>query len=193
MRQEINQTLTDNRITNEWSVSPQDPKSPRQVTVTNTFLGGITANYSGDTTGENGASASGAFASTKRPSEHISPTWFWTFLILLNDGNGNAVVPNGVVMTMTIKAPRGPHLSVSVIGNGVLTAAELLQQAVTQFQADGVTFTMGIDPLSGISFAESQPFPGTTPERWVEQGTVQWNAAWLTYLGGAGNSVVPAQ
>ena len=94
----------------------------------------------------------------------------------------NAVVPAGIVMTMTATEPNGTTLSVSVTGDGVMTVNQLQQQVTDQFTALGVNFTTVVNPRNGKIRLVSQLFAGIGGE----VGQVQWNADWANYLGGAG-------
>jgi hypothetical protein len=114
--------------------------------------------------------------------------WLFTFMIW-SPPDGNVVVPDGAVMTMTAQKPGKLTLPVSVTGDGVLTAAQLLQLGMNQFEALGVSFTPITDPITGLPGFTSQPFTGSQSQG---GGRVRWNAAWSTYLGGAGVGSAPA-
>jgi hypothetical protein len=116
-----------------------------------------------------------------------STTWLFTFIIWLAD-DSNVIVPDGTVMTMTAQKPGRVALPVSVTGDGILTVAQLQQMAINQFEALGVSFTAVTDPVTGVTGFMSQSFPGTQSQG---GGRVNWNAAWSTYLGGAGVDGAP--
>ena len=111
---------------------------------------------------------------------------FWRFLRWLQSSN-TTVPPSGTVMTMTVTEPNGTVLSASQTADGVMTVAQIQNAVTSQFEAQGVTFTTVTNSQAGQSGLSSQYFSGTVPEA----GQVQWNAAWATYLGGAGTDMGP--
>jgi hypothetical protein len=108
--------------------------------------------------------------------------YLWAFDIWLATDT-TTIVPNGTVMTMTAQEPNGTGFSVTVTGNGVLTVAQLQQQAIAAFEALGITFTPVTNPATGASGYQSQYFVATQAEG---EGWVKWNATWSSYLGTAG-------
>jgi len=137
-----------------------------------------------DTTGENGG------------LKEVPPfrPWYERFVLWLfglKDGArpNDVVPPNGTVMTMAFKEPSGTILSVSVTGNGVLTVAQLQQQAINQFEALGINFTIVTDPETGQTGYMTQSFEITKAG---VPGWFKWNGGYSTYLGGAGIQGTPA-
>ena len=155
---------------------------------------GIQLNQVKDNTGEKnllitqGKVAAAGVRTRSGQSNGTDASWFFAFTIWLSD-DSNAVVPDGTVMTMTPQKPGRITFPVSVTGNGVLTVAQLQGLAISEFEALGVSFTPVTDPETGLNGFMSQSFPGTNSQG---GGRVNWNAAWSTYLGGAGVQAVPA-
>lgn len=138
---------------------------------------GATLTVNQDTTGEN-PKALAALHAGKGADSGENAFWRFTRQYFSSD----ALVPAGTAMTMNAIEPNGITLSVSVTGDGVMTADQLQQQVTDQFNALGVTFTTVVNPRTGRIDLVSQLFAATTGET----GELQWDAAWETYLGGGG-------
>jgi hypothetical protein len=121
------------------------------------------------------------------PQSHRS-SWAFSFMLWPALIDSGTVVPAGKIMTLVVKKPNGSLLPISVMGNGVLTVAEVQQMAMDQFQALGVSFTPITDPVTGMAGFMSQSFTGTKQQG---AGWARWDAAWSTYQGGVGVDGAP--
>jgi hypothetical protein len=156
-----------------WSATAAN----RTVTINQQGGTGLAVSITKDTTGEG-----------NKLRVHGDFDWLWSFFLWFADSD--AVVPDGTMLAVTAQKPGRIPLSVSVMGNGVLSIAQLQQMVVDQFQAQGVTLTPVTNPETGQTGLVSQAFDGSESEG---GGRVEVNAAWSTYLGTSGVGADSAQ
>ncbi len=148
------------------------------VAITKQGGGGMAVHITADTTGE-------ANKLRVSPGGGNGQHWFWRFFRWLGTNSSlSFIIPDGQSYTFTTTN----GASVFVTGDGITTAGQFQDLITSQFAAQGISFTYGIDPLTNQSYLASQYFEvgNVFPIAGVGVNT---SSGYGDYLGGIGVEV----